>query len=298
MKKLFLCFVALIALLSSEVKAEPSTLTLSESNTLSINTYFFSDSVAPIMQQALMMDKDLPSSEPIYLVINSGGGSITAGLKLSQMLSGLNRPVHTLTMYSASMGFCTVQALGDRLILDSGTLMSHRAWGAFWGEFPNGNMESRYKYWVNRLYSQDKKVVKRNPKLKSIKHYRSLIANEYWCEGEQCVRHGFADRVVSARCDNSLKGTKDEWIKRTMNGYPIMIRLTYSKCPLQPYLLNWQVYFQGEPLWEKPTQSADAIYNPDAYNLFSTKEDAESVIQQSLKAINEYQSKEAKLVVE
>lgn len=282
---------------TTEATQSPNLVILTDSNTLSLNTYYSEDSVAPIIQRALELDKNLPTNEPIYLVINSGGGSIRAGMQLIQVLAALNRPVHTISMFSASMGFETVQGLGDRLILESGTLMSHRASGLFYGEFPSGNLENRYKYWAKRIFRKDRLTVERNPNLKSLRHYHKVIANEYWCEGRQCVRHGFADKVVSSRCDSTLQGTKTEWIKHMINGYPVMIELIFSKCPLQPYVLEWQIYFQGMPLWEKPIQKNDFNFN-NFQSLFPSHDVAISIVKEAKKVIDNFQSKEHKLTID
>lgn len=246
------------------------TVTLTDTNTLQMNGYYTPESVSLVMQKALELDAILPKGEPLYLVIHSGGGYISAGFSLIEMLNGLDRKVHTITMTAASMGFETVQALkGKRYMLKSGTLMSHRARGGFYGEFPNGNLDSRYKYWLQRLLAKDLAVVSRNEKMKSIKQYQALIANEYWCGGASCKSEGFADEVIEARCDKSLGGTTMVHTNTDIQGYPVVMEQEYSDCPLQPYVLSWNIYYKGKSLWQKPQASTDANnlrgYNPTLF---------------------------------
>jgi ATP-dependent protease ClpP protease subunit len=272
------------------------TVILTESNTLQMNAYYDSDSVAQVIQRAIELDVALPAGEPLFLVINSGGGYISAGLDMINALNGLNRPVHTVTMYAASMGFQTVQGLsGDRLLLDTATLMSHRARGGFFGEFPDGNLDSRRKFWLSRMMSQDIKVVKRNKLLKSVKRYRQLIANEFWCEGVGCLKTGFADKIVKAKCDSSLKGTKMVHTNFVIQGYPLVLEQEYSKCPLQPYVLSWNVYLQGRPIWEKPQKKGEAenSYN----NLLGDHQMTKIIIEEARKKMQAYNSKSPMLIL-
>ena len=288
---LFLCsFLLSAGTLSAE------TVTLNSSNTLQMNTYYNQISVGEVMQSAIELHQNLPAGEPFYLVINSGGGYISAGLEMIQFLNGLGREVHTITMYAASMGFETVQGLyGKRLILNTGSLMSHRASGGFYGEFPNGNLDTRYKFWLSRLLAKDLRVVERNTKLKSLKQYRALIANEYWCEGQACVSDGFADQVVSAKCDESLSKILNKDSNIVMSGYPIVLRTTESSCPLQPYTLSWNLYYQGKPLWTKPQEEGATNYMD--YDLFGDRKTTMEIIKRVGKYIQSQNQKTPIMVV-
>ena len=100
------------------------------------------------------MDASLKSGYPIYLFLNTPGGSIQAGLELIEGLNGINRPIHTVTLFAASMGWQLVQHLGTRYVLKYGVLMSHKARGQFSGEFGGGasQMDARYGLWLKRVH--------------------------------------------------------------------------------------------------------------------------------------------------
>ncbi len=237
--------------------AAAKTVVLTSANTVSFNNYYEDRTVAQAIEKIRKLDSALPSGDPIYLVINSGGGSITAGLELINVLQNMNRKVHTITIFSASMGFQTVQGLGDRLLIDSGVLMSHKASGGFWGEFP-GQIDSRYSHWLKRVQRLDTATAKRSKM--SLKTYNNLIENEYWCEGQECVSRGFADAVVSVRCDTTLSGTYNDVDKWIYSGMPIELVYTFSNCPIQTGMLDWNVYVAGKPFFERVTDR-----KPDAF---------------------------------
>lgn len=225
-------------------------VTLTKDNMLVINDYFYGQSVSNLSQKARELDSKLPAKDPLYLVINSGGGSIEAGIELIENLNRLNRPVHTITIFSASMGFQTVQGVnGLRLIQGEGTLMSHKARGGFFGEFP-GQLDSRYRHYLTRVTNLDKKVVARTKGKHTMKSYANLIENEYWCDARECIGQGLADNVVNASCDNSLNGTHTKLYDRFIYmGHVIEIVDTYADCPIITYELDWNVYIDGEPLF-------------------------------------------------
>lgn len=232
------------------VLSRNSDLVLTKDNSIDMNDYFYGESVANLNQKAKELDAKLPSGEPIILVLNSGGGSIEAGIEGIQNMNTLNRPVITLTLFAASMGFQTVQGIkGERLITKNGTLMSHKARGFFYGEFP-GQLDSRYSHYLKRVTRLDKDVVARTSGKHTMESYAKLIENEYWCDGQDCIEQGLADRVVNPSCDQSLEGTHSKlWARWLYFGHTIEIVDTMSNCPLITEALSYNIYIDGEPLF-------------------------------------------------
>jgi len=172
--------------------------------------------------------------DPIYFVLDTPGGSIWAGLEMIDFMLSQNREVKTVTLLSASMGFQTVQALGERLITPSGTLMAHKASGGFMGEFGDkvSQLDSRYNYWLRRIERMDRQATARTNGKLTFEQYRDLFENEYWCEGQDCVDKGFADEVVNLTCGKTLAGFTQE--KENIEFFGLTIELSYKTphCPL------------------------------------------------------------------
>lgn len=175
------------------------------------------------------------NKDPIYIVMNTPGGEIEAGLNLIDFLTSIDRKFHTINLFSASMGFHIAQSLNDRYVTKTGTLMSHKARGGFSGEFP-GQLDSRYNYYLKRLQHMDEQAVKRTKGKHTLESYRALIENEYWCEGKDCVEQGLADEVGNFVCDSSLTGTKIDKVSFQFFGKMITVSITRAKCPL---IVGW-----------------------------------------------------------
>lgn len=220
------------------------TINLSKENTLIMNTYFDGSSVAEVMDKARQMDASLPSGDPMFLFIDSGGGSIYAGLELQNYLNSLNRPIHTITSFAASMGFQTVQFLGKRYILPFGELMSHKATGGFYGEFGDGlsQLDQRYVHWLERITMMDKQTVKRTNGKQTLKSYRAAYENELWLNGEKAVAQGYADAVVKVVCNPTLKGSWSRTESFRFMGYKIVFVDTFSDCPTIGYPLSMKTF--------------------------------------------------------
>jgi ATP-dependent protease ClpP protease subunit len=167
------------------------------------------------------------SKYKIYVVLDSGGGSIDAGEDFIQMAKQL-RDVETITIFAASMASGIVQALpGSRYITGNGTMMFHRAYARIEGQFNEGELESRLRL--------SKRIVgileQRNAdRLKlDLNSYKTLVKDEYWIYADEAVQKNAADEVVDVRCSNEL-------INQTTTQKIRMLifegEVTFSGCPV------------------------------------------------------------------
>lgn len=216
-------------LLSLSVNAKEIKLTAD--NTAVLRQSFNSSSVTELKKDLLALDANLKSGYPIYLVLYTPGGSIQKGLELFEFVKGLNRPVHTITIFAASMGFQTVQSLGTRYILKYGVLMSHKARGGFQGEFGGGlsQLDSRYGMWLKRIDMLDKVTVARTGGKQTLQSYRASYDNELWLNGPEAVEKGYADEVATVSCDSTLSSQEKSQVFDL--GF-FRVNVTFSGCPI------------------------------------------------------------------
>lgn len=235
------------SLSSSSSKTE--SVILSKDNVIVLNTQVDGESTAAVISKAKELDSALSSNlkekcgsakKPLYIFLNTPGGSIQSGLEMIEALNGLGRPVNTITLFAASMGFQIAQNLGDRLILKNGVLMSHRAKGGFEGEFGGqspSQIDSRYALWKSRIDELDSQTVSRSGGKQTLESYRKQYANEMWLTGNQSVEQGYADKVVNVKCDKTLDGVTTHEL--SFFGIPISYDL--DNCPLNTSPMNIRI---------------------------------------------------------
>lgn len=221
MKKL----LTLMLLLPTLALANLKTITLTDKNTISFKGPVTSQSVAA--KQLELFNLAATSQEKdIYLVLYTPGGSVSAGSLFIDTARALGKNIHTITIFSASMGYHTVQGLGKRYILPSGVLMSHRAYvSGLAGQFP-GELNERINMLMKSTEELDR-IAANRVGLK-LEEYKSIIHDELWLTGADAVRRGHADEVIQAVCDQSLNGTYNE-VFQTFFG---PVNVEFAKCPL------------------------------------------------------------------
>lgn len=201
-------------------------VTLTTQNSLALNGPVNGSTMKDLMVGLQKLNK-IQTEEPIYLVINSPGGSVYDGFDFIRFAESSKRKIHTVTLFAASMGFQIVQALGDRYVTSYSTLMSHKASGTLSGEFP-GQLDSRYAHILSHIAEQDKVVVSRTKGKQTLESYAQLIKDEYWANNTRALKDGFADESISVACDDSLGGSYFTEVNLGL----FSLSVQYSNCPL------------------------------------------------------------------
>lgn len=174
-----------------------------------------------------LVEKRGNKNYPIFLVIDSPGGSISDGDDFIQFSKSI-RNLHTITIFSASMAAGIVESLpGNRLIAENGILMFHRATAGFQGQVETGEVESRLAIVKEVVRNME---IRNAARLKiSLDIYKSLIKDELWLTAGQAVRLQAADGVVDIRCTNELINSMEDMLVDL--GF-FQFKLKFSNCPL------------------------------------------------------------------
>lgn len=238
-------------------------IVLTDKNTVVLNQDFNYNSTSQVIKDVLALSKGAKNKD-IFLVLNSPGGMIDAGLTMIDTLNSIpNITVHTITLFAASMGFITAQLLnGKRFVTAHGVFMSHLASGGFRGSFPNGNMNSRYDYYSRKLDGIDQIVADRTAGKHTLKSYRKLINQEYWATGAENVEQGFADSVANVYCGDSLIKDVISDVKLSFMGMTIELKVKRSLCPLILSVEKVSAHINGKPyLFNNPLLNAEIERN-------------------------------------
>ena len=220
MKKLLLMLLILPTLAFAT-----KTLNLSSKNTINFNQSFNATFVAKKQIEAISKCAINPKSE-IYIVAYTPGGSIAAGQLFFDTLKALDCTFHTITIFSASMGYQMTQNLGKRYILPSGTLMSHRASVSGLAGELGGELDAVIKNLTDSVTEMEDVAAKRVGI--SLEKYREEIRDELWLTAEEAVKRNHADEIVLVTCDESLLGSSIE----TYNTFFGPLDVEFSDCPI------------------------------------------------------------------
>lgn len=248
--------IAFVPRTSRSSNSGTETVVLSKANLLVLNGEVNGDSVSTVISKAKDLDYALNAGRghiianktPLFLFMNTPGGSIQAGLEMIEALKGIGRPINTVTLFAASMGFQIAQNLDERLILKNGVLMSHRAAGEFQGSFggvPPSQLDNRYRFWLDRILEMDNQTVKRTNGKQTYETYTKSYASEMWLTGTKSVEQGYADRIVVAKCDATLSG----FTTKHVGLLGLEISYDIDNCPLNSSPMNVRVNsLDGKPL--------------------------------------------------
>lgn len=189
-------------------------------NTITLRGEVNDNSILDLQDKLALLDAERGSKDyPIYLVIDSPGGSVQAGLNFIEFAKTIKN-LHTINLFAASMASAIQQALpGKRIGLETSISMFHRPSGEFKGQFGEGEVESRLQFSKDRVAIFES-INAARMKL-SLADYKAKVVKEYWVVGAENLKQHIVDEIDSVRCDSALiKATED------LEG------VRFSSCPL------------------------------------------------------------------
>lgn len=201
------------------------TIELNSNNSINFNQAFTPMFVAKKQIEAITTCAKNVGKD-IYVVLYTPGGSISAGQLFFDTLNALPCKFHTITVFAASMGYMSVQNLGDRYILPSGILMSHRASVSGLSGEIGGELDQTIKLLKDNVTELEQQASNRVGI--SLEKYRSDISDELWLTAQTAVKTNHADEVVLVKCNEDLMGTYVE----TVNTFFGSFKAEFSNCPI------------------------------------------------------------------
>jgi len=167
---------------------------LNQNNTLTLFDVVEPANSSALAQQITAMDDG--SEDPLYLLIDSPGGSAFYGAKIISAIEASIRPVYTVCVGTcASMG-AMIHSYGvKRMGTDRSVLMYHPAAGQYEGKAPN--MASLMAT-VNRYVHKMEVNVFKRAKM-SREEYLQHILVDYWIDTEDAKAAGLLDELVVLR---------------------------------------------------------------------------------------------------
>jgi ATP-dependent Clp protease, protease subunit len=148
-----------------------------------------------IVAYMLYLDSDDPS-KPIYLYINSPGGSVTAGMAIYDTMQHIKSEVVTICIgLAASMGafLLTAGTKGKRLALPHARIMIHQPLGGTGRrQATDIEIEARQILQVKR----DLNALMAHHTGKSIEQIERDTDRDYFMSAQEAMDYGLIDRVI------------------------------------------------------------------------------------------------------
>lgn len=158
------------------------------------------------MHQAEKDILDLREKHPndiIYLVMKSGGGDVPSGMDFQRFLDSQSN-IKTITIFAASMASGIVESnKGERLIVEDGILMFHRATVGIRGTVNDGEVETQLDLIKQVIDILEERNYSRIGISKE--DYKNRVKDNWWEVGFNAVKENLADGVVKIKCSKELE---------------------------------------------------------------------------------------------
>lgn len=183
--------VAILLTVAVALPAQAETLELTDRMVLlsgAINT----SSITKAVKEMLELNSE--SHDPIWLMIDSFGGSVDAGFILIDLIKSIKSPVYAVVTSKAySMGAIITVYCEKRYIYQHATMMFHEASYGALGEDPSirSRMEFNTKY-LDRIHREIAQIIKMD-----YSKYRERIRDAWWVLATEAVDARFVDAVVT-----------------------------------------------------------------------------------------------------
>jgi ATP-dependent Clp endopeptidase proteolytic subunit ClpP len=221
---------ALLVGFVAKSQSTAGTIELNEDNVVTLRGPIHDGMAGALIAKVQAKAEALGTSKPLYLVIDSPGGSVASGLDIIANLKSIPN-LKTVTIFAASMGSGIVNGLpGERLGTENSISMFHRARGGIQGQFNDGELESQLNFWkgiVNKMEAQNASRMSI-----SLEDYKRQVKDELWIHGSDNLTKKSLDTISSFKCTASLiKGTETIMVQTFFGD----LAVTFSNCPLLTY---------------------------------------------------------------
>lgn len=223
-------FKSLFTFLIGVTFATASTITLSANNFVSMVGPVTASSVNDVIKSfnTKGVIDYMEDNKKINLYINSPGGSVFAGNHLVQYIKTLqdsNIEVNCIAQNFMSMGFVIMQSCTNRYVMFDSIGMQHQMSLGLRGNIENiRNHFSLLDRINNVIINMEITKIKMDREI-----YLQKILSDWWLFGEENIKEGVADKLVTVKCVPSIINDK---VKRNDSIFGVDFTIELNKCPI------------------------------------------------------------------
>lgn len=183
---------------------------------------YLNEEVSYGQSQALaqkLKELEAQSLEPIYMLIDSPGGSVIDGATVISQMEASKAPIYTVcTRFCASMAAMIHSYGHKRYSLDRALLMYHPATAGSQGQIKN--MVSFLKTLDRYANKMTANIIKRSKISEA--EFESLVSYELWIDSEDALQRGLIDGIVNLNVSagKSSLGEQQDEARRRLHAVP------------------------------------------------------------------------------
>ena len=150
--------------------------------------------IGELESKSLTLGNNLDIDPPtLKLLINSGGGSITAGISSMDTILRCKVPVHTYVDGFAASAATFLSVVGEkRFISRNSYMLIHQLSGNFWGKYSEFEDEKQN---LDLMMKTIKGVYKKYTKL-PMKKLDEILKHDLMWDANTCLKYGLVDEIV------------------------------------------------------------------------------------------------------
>lgn len=129
---------------------------------------------------------------PIYLHINSMGGSIYAAFTIIDIIEACRVPIYTIVEGATASAGTLISVFGKkRYIRPNAHMLIHQLSTECWGKM--NEIEDEFKN-LQDLMAKIKKIYKEHTKIPK-KELNDILKHDLWFDSEKCLKFGLVDEI-------------------------------------------------------------------------------------------------------
>ena len=150
--------------------------------------------IGELESKSLTLGNNLDIDPPtLKLLINSGGGSITAGISSMDTILRCKVPFHTYVDGFAASAATFLSVVGEkRFISRNSYMLIHQLSGNFWGKYSEFEDEKQN---LDLMMKTIKDVYKKYTKL-PMKKLDEILKHDLMWDANTCLKYGLVDEIV------------------------------------------------------------------------------------------------------
>jgi ATP-dependent Clp protease protease subunit len=159
------------------------------------------EAMASVVVSQLLYLQSESKESPIYMYINSPGGSVVDGLAIVDTMNLISCPVYTYCIgQCASMGsiFLVSGEKGHRYALPNSRIMIHQVSGGSQGTYEDMKRSINEAGRLNELLAG----ILANGTEKSLKEVKKDMDRDYFMSADEAMKYGIVDKVLSSVSDS------------------------------------------------------------------------------------------------